>query len=212
MGVFSDSRNRTGECPWIDSLGCCDSLILKILYPAAFAESYVRPEVRLEIGPLGSWIPSAKHTVAPYVSQVLPSNFGDQSCPVLTTSAERTFWEKATILHQEAHRKDLIPSRYSRHYYDLCQLAESEIVDRALCDLTLLTNVVQFKERFYPSKWARYDLATPGSFRLLPTSKDQLKELESDYQNMQVMLFGQPPTFEHILQTLKDLELRINNL
>ena len=35
--------------------------------------------------------------------------------------AERTFWEKATILHQEAHRpkEKIQPPRYSRHYYEV---------------------------------------------------------------------------------------------
>jgi hypothetical protein len=38
----------------------------------------------------------------------------------------------------------------------------------ALSDLALLRDVVEFKERFYYSSWARYDLARPGTFRLAP--------------------------------------------
>ena len=40
---------------------------------------------------------------------------------------EKDFWEKATILHEEAHRPlDLpMPDRYSRHYYDTAMLAAS---------------------------------------------------------------------------------------
>ena len=38
---------------------------------------------------------------------------------------ERTFWEKATILHHEANRPEHLemPQRYSRHYYDLYRMA-----------------------------------------------------------------------------------------
>jgi hypothetical protein len=36
-----------------------DPHTVNIRYPAAFAETYIRPEVRLEIGPLASWVPSA---------------------------------------------------------------------------------------------------------------------------------------------------------
>ena len=36
--------------------------------------------------------------------------FVDPTCVVVAIDAERTFWEKATILHQEAHRKAAIPS------------------------------------------------------------------------------------------------------
>lgn len=80
-----------------------DSQVVNIRYPAAFSEAYIRPEVRLEIGPLASWVPSAPHTVRPYAFDVFPKLFVNPHCPVIAIAAERTFWEKATILHQEAH-------------------------------------------------------------------------------------------------------------
>lgn len=86
-----------------------DSHAINIGYPAAFAEAYIRPEVRLEIGPLASWVPSAKHAIRPYAFDVLPALFEDPACDVVAIAAERTFWEKATILHQEAQRTTPIP-------------------------------------------------------------------------------------------------------
>ena len=67
-----------------------------------------------------------------------------------------------------------------------------------------------FKQRFYPSAWARYDLAVPGSLKLLPATTSQVKELAQDYEEMQVMLFGAPPEFRDILDELRDLEAEIN--
>ncbi|MBL8236273.1 MAG: nucleotidyl transferase AbiEii/AbiGii toxin family protein [Bryobacterales bacterium] len=189
-----------------------DPLVVNVRYPAAFAESYIRPEVRLEIGPLGSWIPSKLHTIQPYAADVLPHLFDDPSCSVLTIVAERTFWEKATILHQEAHRQNLLPQRHSRHYYDLYKLALSPVRNEALSALPLLAEVVQFKQRFYPSQWARYDLARPGTFRLLPTSEAQTKALQLDYEQMQIMLFGDRPEFHSIITGLGELEAEINSL
>jgi hypothetical protein len=97
--------------------------------------------------------------------------------------ARRTFWEKATILHQESQRAEdkPMPPRYSRHYYDLAMLARAAVRQEALADLALLDAVVDFKQRFYPSAWARYDLARPGSLRLLP-SEVRMVEIEKDYQ------------------------------
>ena len=43
-----------------------DPHVINIQYPAAFAEAYIRPEVRLEIGPLASWVPSVTRTIRPY--------------------------------------------------------------------------------------------------------------------------------------------------
>ena len=67
-----------------------------------------------------------------------------------------------------------------------------------------------FKQRFYPSAWARYDLAVPGSLKLLPATPSQVKELAQDYEETQVMLFGAHPEFRDILDELRDLEAEIN--
>ncbi len=187
-----------------------DPHTINIRYPAAFAETYIRPEVRLEIGPLASWVPSATHSIRPYAFDVVPEVFENPSCEVVAIAAERTFWEKATILHQEAHRKTTIPQRCSRHYYDLYKLALSRVRRSALAGPKLLQDVVAFKRRFYPSTWARYDLAVPGSLKLLPTTPSQVKDLAQDYEEMQVMLFGTPPEFRDILTELKNLEAEIN--
>ena len=189
-----------------------DPHVIKILYPAAFSEGYIRPEVRLEIGPLASWVPSATCTIRPYAYDVLPELFENPACEVVAISAERTFWEKATILHQEAHRQTQIPQRYSRHYYDLYKLAVSSVRASALAQTSLLQDVVTFKQRFYPSAWARYDLAVPGTFKLLPTTQSQLADLERDYDDMRVMLFGEPPEFGAILDALRKLETEINSM
>ena len=177
---------------------------------AAFAETYIRPEVRLEIGPLASWVPSATHVIRPYAFDVVPEVSENPACEVVAIAAERTFWEKATILHQEAHRTALIPQRYSRHYYDLYKLAVSGVKTSALANPKLLLDVVAFKQRFYPSAWARYDLAVPGSLKLLPTTPSHVEDLAQDYEEMQVMLFGAPPEFQEILDELRNLEAEIN--
>jgi hypothetical protein len=132
---------------------------------------------------------------------------------IRTIVAERTFWEKATILHQEAHRgpEKPLPRHYSRHYYDLYRLSLLPIRDSALARIDLLQDVVQFKMRFYRCSWALYEDAKPGSLKLLPP-QHHVMELKRDYQAMQVMLFGQIPNFEKIMTELGSLEKIINNL
>ena len=72
--------------------------------------------------------------------------------------------------------------------------------------------MVAFKERFYPCKWTRYELARPGSLGLLPAGQARIVELERDYRAMQMMLFGQPPEFSSIIEALTELEQAINSL
>jgi hypothetical protein len=51
----------------------------------------------------------------------------------------------------------------------------------------------------------------PGSFRLLPDAT-LINAVNEDYYKTKEMIFGTPPTFESIVQTLKSLEGEINSL
>jgi hypothetical protein len=190
-----------------------DHHVLNIRYPGAFPDSYLRPEVQLEIGPLASWLPFDEYTIRPYAAEAFPAVFNRAECRVKAIKAERTFWEKATILHHEAHRPDGSPQppRYSRHYYDLAKMAVSPVKDVALADLGLLASVVEFKERFYPRGWARYDLAKPGTLRLVPIGR-VLASVTTDYRAMANMIFGDYPDFETVMAQLQVLEDEINGL
>ncbi|MFV2057013.1 MAG: nucleotidyl transferase AbiEii/AbiGii toxin family protein [Thiohalomonadales bacterium] len=188
-----------------------DPYVMNIRYPAAFKDDYLRPQVRLEIGPLASWLPFEEKTISCYAAEAFPNVFDTREYAVRVITAERTFWEKATILHHEAHRpKDNPqPSRYSRHYYDLAKMANSSVKQKALNDLALLENVVAFKQRFYPRGWAKYELAVPGSLKLVPPTQ-VLNSVQQDYKHMQDMIFGDIPDFEVMMHTLQTLENDIN--
>jgi len=185
--------------------------VINMRYSPAFPDKYLRPEVRLEIGPLASWLPHEERTIQCYAAEAFPQVFERRECPVRVIKAERTFWEKATILHHEAHRPtdNPQPPRYSRHYYDIAKMAESPVKNAALANLELLANVVKFKERFYPRSWARYDLAKPGSFRLVPEGHI-LAAVETDYRAMANMIFGDRPEIGKIMTILKKLQDEIN--
>ncbi|MCP3850213.1 MAG: nucleotidyl transferase AbiEii/AbiGii toxin family protein [Gammaproteobacteria bacterium] len=191
-----------------------DPFVLNIHYPASFTDRYLRPEIRLEIGPMAAWSPSETRTISPLVSEVFPDLLNRPECSVNVISAKRTFWEKATILHHEANRPvdaSPQPQRYSRHYYDLVMMAQSSVKQEALADLELLTSVVNFKQRFYPRGWARYEDARPGSFKLVPQDH-VLITTEKDYQNMKNMIYGKYPSFTELLERLVALEAEINDL
>jgi hypothetical protein len=49
---------------------------------------------------------------------------------------------------------------------------------------------------------SRYDLAKPGSLRLLPP-KESLLAIEQDYARMQNMLYGVAPSFDEIISSSK---------
>jgi hypothetical protein len=185
--------------------------IVRVKYPETAESGALLPYIQLEIGPLASWLPHAKHTVRPYIADDAPALFENPDCPVRVIDAERTFWEKATILHHEAHRPETtpVPVRYSRHYYDLYLMAQSDVKRKALADFQLLGNVEEFKKRFYPRGWAQYDQAKPGTLKLIPPARI-LEAMRKDYAAMQEMIFGRRPDFDEIVASLSELEAEIN--
>lgn len=106
----------------------------------------------------------------PYAAKYYPKIFEQKETAILTVSPERTFWEKATILHHKANRPEHLemPQRYSRHYYDLYRMAATPVKETAFSRLDLLKKVVDFKMKFYPRAWAKYPEAVPGTLKLLP--------------------------------------------
>lgn len=188
-----------------------DKLKIEIHYPALFTDSALLPAVLLEIGPLAHWFPTSEFEISSFAAQKFPHLFETSKCKVNAVLAERTFWEKATILHQEAHRSEdkKMPLRYSRHYYDMAMMANSNIKARALGDLDLLQSVIGFNQKFYPCAWAKFQEAVPGTLKLIPP-EFRMKELLADYKAMRSMIFGEYLEFEKVIKILDRLEKEIN--
>jgi hypothetical protein len=203
----------SGAGAWTLDVSPQDPNVVRFRYPTTAGKSlaYVVPQVVLELGTHAEFVPHDRFTIRSFVAEEFPRLISESDVAVVALLAKRTFWEKATILHAEYYRplEKPIPDRYSRHYYDVAMLAQGTIRAAALADMTLLAQVVRHKETFYPSAWAHYNLAQPGSFRLL-AAKERLAALERDYRNMGVMIFGEPPSFATIMKTLAELEDEIN--
>jgi len=202
---------RRGGAPWmefqIDLTTRSPGVLFHYPSNAPPGFEYLRRFVKLEFGSLTDQRPVGKHAIRPWVAEIFPDILPDFHCDVV----ERTFWEKATILHSEYHRETGKPLRdsFSRHYSDTAALARDALAETALARDDLRRRVVDWKSRFFPANWARYDLAKPGTFRLAPPI-DRLPELRRDYRAMQDMFFRMPPPFEEMLNTIRDLERRIN--
>jgi hypothetical protein len=172
---------------------------------------YLKRSVKLEFGSLTDQQPVGRHPVRPWVAEVLPVAFPDWRCEVVALEVERSFWEKATILHTEYHRPDdkPTPDRFSRHYADTAALGQHPAAKGAIDQHALRDRVVAWKGQFFGSSWANYDLAKPGSFRLVPPPS-RVAALRRDYDAMKDMYLSTPLSFDEVLARLADLEQRIN--
>lgn len=206
---------RAGGAAWmefeVDATTHSPAVLFNYPSVAPTGYEYLRRFVKMEFGSLTDQRPVGTHAIRPWLAEEFPKPFEDFRCQLVALELERTFWEKATILHAEHHRDRAKPIRdlFSRHYSDMAALARHAITERALACDELRQRVANWKSRFFAASWARYDLATPSSFRLVPL-EFRVAELKKDYQAMQDMFLSPPPSFENILDTVRDLGNRIN--
>lgn len=212
VGIELGSDSEAG---WSIEIDPGDMQAVRFRYPPSLgttvgAAQYIQSAVLLELGARGDQWPATSGEVRPYAAEAFPSAFKAPACTVRVLSAERTFWEKATLLHRWHHRDDrLMDERQSRHYYDVVQLYKRGPGRAALADPELLKAVARYKSVFYEEPRARYDLAVPGSLRLLPNETHR-ELLEADYKAMGEMIFGEPPTWDFILHGIAEIEDAVN--
>jgi len=209
-----DLENRLGgRDGWSLEISPDDPRSILFHYPQAGSDipAYVRQSVLIELGARSDHWPKESRQIRSYIGDTLDLPLAVAN--VQSLAAERTFWEKATLLHAECHRPSgkPIPARYARHFHDLAQLAVEPVAERALVDTGLRCRVVEHKSVYFRSAWAQYDLAEPGSFRLVPDDA-RVEELRRDHRDMEVMLFSEPLTVEAIIGRLRELEDKINTL
>lgn len=80
-----------------------DAQTLLFTYPSepaqGVAQVYVQPIVRFEFGARGVQLPAEDRIVKPYLAEAIPDLIAKAETRARVLGIERTFWEKATILH-----------------------------------------------------------------------------------------------------------------
>jgi hypothetical protein len=181
----------------------------KGLPSAGHGGSYVRPIVQLEFGVTMPTKPAEDHVIRPYAAQAGEYRMGSPDVRVHVLAPERTFWEKATLLHAENNRpQPKTGTRVSRHYADVASLTAHEIGARALAQIQMLPQVAREKERYFYTAWAHYADAAHGRLRLVPPTEHE-RVLRRDYDQMKEMYHGDSLPFDTILERLAKLEATV---
>jgi len=189
--------------------------VVWVEYPSCYAskDNYVRERIKLEYGARNRIEPNERHTITPYLAEVLNADVTFPTAEVDVLSPKRTFWEKATLAHDMCNRAQwgANPNRISRHWYDLAMLADRQIGADALADRDLLADVVRVKNAFYKKQTSDYDACLSGGLRLLPDD-DGISALAMDYARMieAGMFSTAPPTIGTVVERLGLLEHEIN--
>lgn len=189
---------------------------LYIYYPTVHSEldGYIQPRVFLELGARNAAVPTEAFTLQAEVSSIAPSGLHFPAARVDVLTIERTFWEKATLIHVACLLGQLKPNaeRISRHWFDLVQLDNAGITERAMSIPDLLEDVVRYKQTFFKVPHdGDYQDCLKRAFQLVPAGV-MLTQLETDYDQMisARMLHGQPLAFSNLLESIDSIQDRLN--
>jgi len=192
-----------------------DGQTLLFHYPSAMAgaATYIRPVVKIEMGARSDNEPTEEPVIHPFLFDAFPDVLGVSQFPVRALAPERTFWEKAMLLHEETYRpadKRKRNARMARHYYDLWCLIKRGIADKAASRDDIFLRTAHHREVYFKWTWMDYGTLRKGKLRLLPPT-DQETEWRQDYQAMSgVMFFGSVPDFDEVLHVVGEFESRFN--
>lgn len=136
---------------------------------------------------------------------------------VTIVDAERTFWDKVVILHglrRWYELKDVLKgggNRISRHYYDLYELMLAPIGQAAIANGAPGADCVAHARMFFNRPAFDLASAAPPTFVLMPEG-DIYAALKQDYAAMSGMIFGPAQSFEAVMESIADLERRVNDI
>jgi nucleotidyltransferase AbiEii toxin of type IV toxin-antitoxin system len=192
-----------------------DNNTVEFHYPAVFKEESLGamlPYIKIEMGPRGDDFPAHIHNIKTYLEEALES-VAFEPINVQVLDAERTFLEKAMLLHEESSRPEgkTFKGRMARHYYDLYCMIQAGVGDRAIADKQLFKRVVKQRKFYFNVSWVEYDLMRPGSINLM-VAESNPQYWKNDYEIMkEAFFFGDAPDFDNMMKVIKEFQQKLNN-
>lgn len=189
-------------------------IIYKSVLPSG-ANPYLRDEVLLEVGARSLFEPTAKAKIESFVTAAYPHlTSNDKEIQVVTAVAEKTFLEKAFLLHElfttEGCRN---ANRKSRHLYDLYKMLEAGIADMAIPNNELWETIRHHREVFTSIRDVDYTPDVRKRIALTPP-ESVIEDWRNDYDTMVANMIYEDkvPTFSDILAGATKIESKFKTL
>lgn len=193
-----------------------DPETIEVEYPSLFGNNpYIRNIIKIEVSGRSMSEPVAEKTLQSIIDETFPDAvFAEQGFKVRAVLPERTFLEKIFLLHEEFSKptENIRVERMSRHMYDIGQILNTPICDRALADKELYRQVVLHRRTFIGPRGFDYSSLSPNRLSILPPTP-VINAWRSDYEQMrETMIYGDSMTFDELIERLGKLNERINEL
>lgn len=182
-----------------------------IRYKSVFDDKldYIPPIVKVEAGARSLLEPYAETTITSMVEEALPSISTTISDVMAKTAfAEKTFLEKAFLLHELFSVSNEVEARRrSRHIYDLHMMMKQGIADKAVPNDELWQAINHHRSTLTSMNGVDYSVNIRRNIQLIPP-KDSLTNWRKDYEEMSsTMIYGEKPAFAELLESMNRLEL-----
>lgn len=193
-----------------------DPETIEVEYQSVFNTlPYIRSKVIIEVSGRSMNEPIASVELSSLIDDVfIKAPFAEPKFEVRAVVPERTFLEKIFLLHEEFSKpSDLVRTeRMSRHLYDIAQIMNTPIAEKALSDENLYKTVIEHRRMFIGLKGFDYSTLLPRTLSIVPS--DQIREQwREDYKVMQeTMIYGESPSFDELIVKIQDLNDRIRQL
>lgn len=193
-----------------------DPEIIEIAYHSAFQDNdYIRPKVIIEVSGRSMNEPVTPVLLRSFIDEVFTeAPFTERPFEVRAVVPERTFLEKIFLLHEEfAKPKEQVRTeRMSRHIYDISQMMDTPIAERALKNKTLYDSVVEHRRIFIGLKGFDYSTLQPKTISIVPPA-DVIELWRKDYKVMQeTMIYGDSLPFDKLIEKIQMLNDSINSI
>ncbi len=193
-----------------------DGQTLLFIFPGTLMNTapYLRADVKIEMGARSDIEPSEAISIRPYLSDAFPDVMGKCDFTVNALAPERTFWEKAMLLHEEQLRPEgkqwKRKARMARHYYDLWCLITKGVGERAVAREDIFERTAAHRRIYFKWSWVDYDTLRQGSLSMLP-SENRVTAWRQDYNaTVENMFFGEIPGFDEVLKVIGGFERSFN--
>ena len=200
----------------ITPISTTDPEIIEVEYTPVFnSNPYIRSKAIIEVSGRSMSEPVSVVSLHSYIDDVYTAApFTEPDFEVRAVVPQRTFLEKVFLLHEEFSKpKDAVRTeRMSRHMYDICQILKTPVAEQALTDKELYMSVVEHRRIFIGLRGFDYSTLLPHTLDIIPPDSI-IDSWRQDYKRMQeTMIYGDSPSFDKMIETLKRLNQRIHSL
>ncbi|MCL2510674.1 MAG: nucleotidyl transferase AbiEii/AbiGii toxin family protein [Bacteroidales bacterium] len=193
-----------------------DPQIIEIKYNSIFSpNNYIQEKVLIEIGARSLLEPSENIRLRSMIAEVYPdADFADTFIEIPTVVPQRTFLEKAFLLHEEFQKPTgtIRVDRMSRHLYDLEKLMNTAFAESALADTELYLTIVNHRKHLTAIKGVDYSTHSPDKINFVPPNAI-VEKWKNDYETMLGnMTYGDSLPFDKLLEKIRLLNEKFRDI